>query len=140
MSQPMHQPSPQLFFETVNAYQRSASLKAAIELNLFSLIGQGKNTSRDLAPACGASERGVRILCDYLVVIGFLSKEGQIYRLTPDSAAFLDRNSPAYLGSAVEFLLSPMLTNAFQDITATVRKGGTVLSEGGTVSPENPIW
>jgi len=140
MSQSSHQPSPQLFFETVNAYQRSAALKAAVELNLFSLIGQGENTSRDLATACGASERGIRILVDYLVVIGFLLKEGQSYRLTPDSAVFLDRNSPGYLGGAIEFLLSPMLTSGFQDVAASVRKGGTVLSEGGTVSPENPIW
>ena len=140
MSQPIYQPSPQLFFDTVNAYQRTASLKAAIELNLFSLIGQGENTSHDLAAVCGASERGVRILCDYLVVIGFLLKEGQSYRLSPDSAVFLDRNSPGYLGGAVEFLLSPMLTSAFQDVAASVRKGGTVLSEGGTVSPEHPIW
>ena len=140
MSQPIYQPSPQLFFDTVNAYQRTASLKAAIELNLFSLIGQGENTSHDLATVCGASERGVRILCDYLVVIGFLLKEGQSYRLSPDSAVFLDRNSPGYLGGAVEFLLSPMLTSAFQDVAASVRKGGTVLSEGGTVSPEHPVW
>jgi ubiquinone/menaquinone biosynthesis C-methylase UbiE len=140
MSQPIHQPSPQLFFETVNAYQRTASLRAAIELNLFSLISQGENTSRDLAAACGASERGIRILCDYLVVIGFLFKEGQSYRLTPDSAVFLDKNSPAYLGGAIEFLLAPMLMNAFQDVTACVRKGGTVLSENGTVSPDHPIW
>jgi ubiquinone/menaquinone biosynthesis C-methylase UbiE len=140
MSQPTHQPSPQLFFDTVNAYQRSASLKAAIELDLFSLIGKGKNTARDLAAAWGASERGARILCDYLVVIGFLLKEGQSYRLTADSAVFLDRNSPGYIGSSIEFLLSPMLTSAFQDVAASVRRGGTVLSEDGTVSPEHPIW
>src|SRR5262249_48284061 len=140
MSQPMHQPSPQLFFDTVNAYQRTASLKAAIELDLFGLIGQGKNTARDLARACAASERGVRILCDYLVVIGFLLKERQSYRLTADSAVFLDRNSQGYIGGSIEFLLSPMLTSAFQDVAASVRKGGTLLSEGGTVSPENPIW
>ena len=73
-------------------------------------------------------------------MIGFLLKEGQSYRLTSDSAVFLDRNSPAYLGSSIEFLLSPMLTTAFQDLAASVRKGGTVLSEGGTVSPEHPIW
>src|SRR5262245_32794802 len=104
MSQASHQPSPQLFFDTVNAYQRSASLKAAIELDVFSLIAQGENTSRDLAAACGASERGARILCDYLVVLGFLLKEGSSYRLSADSAVFLDRNSPGYMGSSVEFL------------------------------------
>src|SRR5215213_2810889 len=35
MSTPPPQPSPTLFFETVNAYQRTAAIRAAIELGLF---------------------------------------------------------------------------------------------------------
>ena len=53
----------------------------------------------------------MRILCDYLVIIGFLTKEDASYRLTPDTAMFLDRRSPAYLGTAERFLSSPMLTD-----------------------------
>src|SRR5438309_2405272 len=70
------QPSPALFFETMNAYQRTACLKGAIELNLFTAIAEGADTAETLARRCGASERGVRILCDYLVIIGFLTKDG----------------------------------------------------------------
>jgi ubiquinone/menaquinone biosynthesis C-methylase UbiE len=140
MSKPMPQPSPELFFDTVNAYQRTVALKAAIELDLFSCIGQGRKTSQELARTCGTSERGMRILCDYLVVIGFLTKQEQRYGLTPDSAMFLDRHSPGYLGGALEFLLSPMLTDGFKDITAIVRKGGTIMSDTGTLSPEHPVW
>jgi ubiquinone/menaquinone biosynthesis C-methylase UbiE len=136
----MPQPSPELFFDTVNAYQRTVALKAAIELDLFSCIGQGRKTSQELARTCGTSERGMRILCDYLVVIGFLTKQEQRYGLTPDSAMFLDRHSPGYLGGALEFLLSPMLTDGFKDITAIVRKGGTIMSDTGTLSPEHPVW
>jgi Dimerisation domain len=60
------QPSPQAFFETVNAYQRPSALKTAIELNLFTAIAEGKNTADALALRCQASPRGVRILADYL--------------------------------------------------------------------------
>ena len=140
MSKAMPQPSPELFFNTVNAYQRTAALKAAIELDMFSCIGQGRETSQELAGKCGTSERGIRILCDYLVVLGFLTKHEGRYALTPDSAMFLDRHSPGYLGGALEFLLSPMLTDAFKDVAACVRKGGTVMPEEGTVSAEHPIW
>lgn len=133
-------PSPTLFFETINAYQRTEALKAAIELDLFTAIGEGKTTAAALAPACGCAERGARTLCDYLVVIGFLTKEGDRYALTADSAAFLDRRSPAYLGGAVGFLTSPMLRDGFQHLTAAVRKGGTAASEEGTVAPEHPVW
>jgi ubiquinone/menaquinone biosynthesis C-methylase UbiE len=133
------QPSPELFFETLNAYQRTAALKAAIELDLFTAIGEGAHTAEALARHCETSERGMRILCDYLVVIGFLTKDGNRYGLTPDSAAFLDRRSPAYLATATTFLASPTLMEAFSDVVAIVRKGGTVTEEG-TLEPEHPIW
>lgn len=135
-----HQPSPELFFQTVNSYQRTEGLKAAIELEIFSAIGEGKTTTAEIAKRCGASERGTRILCDFLCIMGFLTKEGEHYRLTPDSAMFLDQRSPAYLGSAIEFMLTPMLVDNFKNFAEVVRKGGTVLTEGGTVSPDNPIW
>jgi len=134
------QPSPERFFETINAYQQTASLKAAIELDLFTAIGEGNRTAAAIARRCEASERGTRILCDYLAVIGFLTKEGSQYGLTPDSAMFLDRRSPACIATAVTFLTSPHLMDAFKDHAATVRKGGTTMGEAGTLEPEHPMW
>ena len=141
MSSPgLQQPTPQLFFQTVNAYQRTEALKAAIELEVFTAIGEGKTTSIEIAERSSASERGIRILCDFLCVMGFLIKEGGSYKLTPESAVFLVQSSPAYLGGSIEFMLSPMLTEGFNDLAGAVRKGGTVASEEGTIAPEHPIW
>ena len=137
---PLPQPSPTLFFETLNAYQRTAALKAAIDLDLFTAIGEGITAPKSLATRCAAAERGVRILCDYLTVVGFLTKGESGYSLTPDSAMFLDRRSRAFIGSAVKFLTSPTMTDAFKDLTAVVRKGGTVMSEHGSLEPQHPIW
>ncbi len=133
-------PSPVLLFETINAYQRTAAIRAAIELSLFTAIGEGNTTVEALAARCRAAERGVRILADYLVIGGFLLKRGDQYALTPDAAVFLDERSPAYMGGAVEFLLSPMLTDGFRDLTEAVRQGGTALSPEGTMAPEHPVW
>jgi SAM-dependent methyltransferase len=132
-------PSPALFFETMNAYQRTEALKAAIELGLFTAIGEGVQAVDRLGSHLGASGRGVRILCDYLVVIGFLTKRSGLYGLTPSSATFLDRRSPAYIGSAVEFLASPLLTRGFADVAELVRRGSMANSEG-VVAPEHPVW
>jgi ubiquinone/menaquinone biosynthesis C-methylase UbiE len=140
MSSPAKQPTPQLFFQTINAYQQTEGLKAAIELETFTAIGEGKTTAPEIAKRCRTSERGMRILCDFLCIIGFLSKDGKSYSLTPDSAMFLDKHSPAYLGGVTEFMLSPMLTDPFKNFTEAVRKGGTTMPEGGTVSHDNPIW
>lgn len=139
-SQSAQQPSPELFFQTINAYQRTEGLKAAIELDTFTAIGEGNTKIPEIAKRCGTSERGMRILCDFLSIMGFLNKDGSRYSLTPDSAMFLDKRSGAYLGGAVEFMLSPMLTEGFKDFAQAVRKGGTVMPDGGTVAPDNPIW
>jgi len=134
------QPSPELIFDTLNAYQRTACLKAAIELDVFTAIAEGSQTANAIAKRCQTSERGMRILCDYLVIIGFLTKQGNQYGLTPDSGVFLDRRSPAFMGGALRFLSSPLLTGDFQDVAAIVRKGGTAATGEGTVAAENPIW
>jgi ubiquinone/menaquinone biosynthesis C-methylase UbiE len=140
MTSPAQQPSPQLFFQTINAYQRSEALKAAIELEVFTAIGEGNSSAADIAKRCNASGRGIRILCDFLCIMGFLTKDGDRYSLTPDSAMFLDSRSPAYLGGAIEFIASSTLTDGFKNFAEAVRKGGTTMSDGGTVAPENPIW
>ena len=106
MSSPAtQQPTPQLFFQTINSYQRTEALKAAIELEVFTAIGEGNSAVPEIAKRCQTSERGMRILCDYLCIMGFLAKGGGRYSLTRDSAVFLDKRSPAYLGGAIEFLL-----------------------------------
>jgi hypothetical protein len=133
-------PSPGEIFKTLTAYQDSAALKAALELDLFTVIGENGATAAELARRCNAAERGVRILCDYVTVLGFLEKRDDRYHLTKDSAAFLNKKSPAYAGGAAEFLLSDHLTKAFADVAAAVRKGGTVLPGAGSMAPEHPMW
>jgi SAM-dependent methyltransferase len=134
------QPTPALFFETISAYQRSEAIKSAIELDLFTAIGEGNHTAAQIASRCQVSERGSRILCDYLAMMGFLTKDGNSYGLTQDSAVFLDRRSPAYMGSAVEFILSDHIMEGFKHLTESVRKGGTATSDDGTLAPEHPVW
>jgi ubiquinone/menaquinone biosynthesis C-methylase UbiE len=133
-------PSPALFFDTMNAYQRTAAVKGAIQLDVFTAIGEGNSTASAIAGRCDTSERGMRILCDYLVIIGFLTKDSANYRLTPDTAMFLDRRSPAFLGTAERFLTAPTLMDAFKDVPAIVRDGGSVMSAHGTMEPDHPIW
>src|SRR5690349_3453506 len=106
-------PSPQLYFETINAFHKAGALKAAIDLELFTAIGAGAATVQEMAARCGASERGIRILSDYLTIAGFLVKDGVRYALTGDSAAFLDRKSPAYVGASAKFFFTPAISEAF---------------------------
>jgi 2-polyprenyl-3-methyl-5-hydroxy-6-metoxy-1,4-benzoquinol methylase len=132
------QPSPALIFETLNGYQRSQAIKTAIELELFTAIGEGKTTVPEIAQRCGASERGTRIVCDYLTVHGFLTKQGDDYSLTPDSATFLDKRSPAYMGTVSNFILSSYIREPFEKLTETVRNG--FYASDTALEPDHPMW
>ena len=133
-------PSAEIVLDTLFAYQRSAALKSAIELDVFTAIDAGDTTAQPLAARCQASERGIRILCDYLTTIGLLTKSDGAYGLTPESAAFLSQRSPAYLGTTARFLLRPELRQNLEQLTDAVRRGGVSPLGANTVSDENPIW
>ena len=84
--------NPGIVFEMVQAHQRTAALCAAIQLDVFRAVGEGPGDAASIARHCSASERGIRILCDFLVINGVLAKEDGHYRHTPSSAAFRDRS------------------------------------------------
>jgi 2-polyprenyl-3-methyl-5-hydroxy-6-metoxy-1,4-benzoquinol methylase len=128
-----------LFFDTVQAYQRTAALRAAIELDLFTAIDDGAQTVPAIAQRIQSSERGTRILCDHLTIVGFLIKQGDRYQLTPDSTVFLSKHSPAYMGGTMAFLAAPDVVHHFDDLATTIRRGSIPKSES-TVADENPVW
>jgi len=82
----------------------------------------------------------VRILCDFLTIMGLLTKAGSEYSLGLEASLFLDRNSQAYFGGAARFILDPQLINPFWDLAQIVRTGRTTMSDQGTVSYDHPIW
>lgn len=132
--------TPGLVFEMLQAHQRTAALKAAIDLDLFRAVGEGPGDVASIARQCSASERGIRILCDFLTIYGVLAKEDGHYRHTPTSAAFLDPRSPSSLASIAQFLGNPANREPYEHLAEIVRTGRTVLAGDGSVEPENPIW
>src|SRR5258708_4010313 len=137
---PAAQPNPVKIFDTVQGYQRAFVLKAAVELDVFTAIAKGGHTVAEIAKACAASERGVRILCDSLVILGFLSKSGDRYTLTDDSAFFLDSRSPAYMGKALKFLLHPTQLKNVEALAETVRRGSCAADQDTILGADDPLW
>ncbi|MBF0544474.1 MAG: methyltransferase type 12 [Candidatus Riflebacteria bacterium] len=131
---------PELFLEAACSYQRTAALKAAIDLELFTSISRKGSTVLDISEKCRASERGIRILCDYLTVDGFLIKVNDFYYLTPSSAMFLNQEFPTYVGGELRFLNSQTLMGAFKHLAEAVRVGETVLPDDGVITECHPIW
>jgi SAM-dependent methyltransferase len=135
----MTQPSPDQFLDALLGYQKTAALKAALALDLFTAVAAEGGAVARIAACTGAAERGVRILCDYLTVQGFLAKVDGRYRVTESTAIFLTTTSPAYMGSVADFLAAPeMMALWLADPVSFVRNGG---SPGlANIAPENPVW
>ena len=137
-TQQRQQVSPFRLFQAINAYQLTDAIRSAIELDIFTAIGAGHSTPVAVARHCGIAERGARMLCDFLVVHGFLTKSALEYALTDDSAMFLDRKSPAYMGACTRFLLNDSLRKRFLALSDAVRYGGA--SDPMALEPESSIW
>ncbi|MEO8650546.1 MAG: class I SAM-dependent methyltransferase [Acidobacteriota bacterium] len=133
-------PDPQPIWQLMTGFQMSAAYKTAVELELFTKIAEGNTTTAAIAGACGAAERGIRILADTMTVVGLLTKSGSDYALTETAAAFLDKKNPMYLGSCVEFIMSEGQRRGFDDLTNAVRNGGSQVKGEASMDPDSPMW
>ena len=123
--------------QALTSYQLAQALKGAIELELFTHIAAGAVTVDAIAPLCGGTQKGVRVLCDYLTVHGLLIKSGNRYALAPDTAALLDKRSPRYMGQVAGFFTHPVMVAKYNDVAALVRRGGAA---DHTLSPNEEMW
>ena len=129
--------NPGRIHQALTSYQLAQAVKGAIELDLFTHIAAGAVTPSKIAILCGGTEKGVRVLCDYLTVHGFLAKSNGEYSLLPDTAPLLNRNSPTYMGSVAQFFTHPVMIAKYNDVAELVRNGGAA---DHTLEPNEPMW
>lgn len=96
--------SPQRIMEMAWGYAPPLILTAALSHRFFDLIEERPKNVEELASASGCAPRGVRSIANALVGFGFLSKDSEgRYSLTPESATFLVKNKPGYIGGFIEY-------------------------------------
>ena len=82
------------------------TLLSAVELDLFTVLGDKALTARQLQNALELHPRGVADFLDTLVALDVLARAGEgetaQNRNTEDAAHFLDRNSSAYIGGFLD--------------------------------------
>ncbi len=94
--------TPGLVFDMMQAHQRTAALKAAIDLDVFRAVGDGPGDVASIARHTKSSERGIRILCDFLAIYGVLVKENGSTGTRPPAPCFSIRARPrAWLQSHI---------------------------------------
>jgi len=99
---------PGHIMQTATAFWASKVLLTAVELDLFSTLGDREMTAPQLGEQLGLHPRGTYDFFDALVALKFLERDGDgpqgKYMNTPETAAFLDKKSPKYIGGMPKML------------------------------------
>ena len=99
-------PSPIL--QTATAFWPSKVLLTAVELGVFTTLGDSAMTAMQLGERLKLHPRGTYDFFDTLVALKFLNREGDgpagRYSNTPETATFLDKSKPKYIGGMLEML------------------------------------
>ncbi len=98
--------SPARIMEVGMAFWPAKVLLSAVKLGVFTELGNGAKTGAELRDSLGLHERATSDFFDTLVALKFLERDGEgsesKYRNTVETGAFLDRNSPAFVGGFLE--------------------------------------
>ncbi len=101
-------------------------LLSALELELFTKLDGTGMTALELQNALGLHSRANPDFFDALVALRFLDRDGDgpqgRYRNTPETALFLDRKSPAFIGGFLE-MCNARLYRFWGDLTEALRTG-----------------
>ena len=146
---PVQPTDPAHILQIGMGFWASKTLLSAIELELFTHLGDGEQTGEELAAALDLHERSRYDFLDALVALGLLARDGNgrdaRYHNTPETARFLDKRSPAYLGGILEMANARLygfwgtLTEALHtgEPQNEIKTGAPGLFEGVYADPES---
>ncbi len=100
----------------------SKTLLSAIELGLFTELAKGSLDAKALTKRLNLHPRSARDFFDALVALGMLRRIGTRYANTPDTALFLDRAKPSYVGGILE-MANARLYRFWGSLTEALRTG-----------------
>jgi ubiquinone/menaquinone biosynthesis C-methylase UbiE len=129
---------PEQLVETLFAFVRTAVLKAAVDLELFTHIARGRRSADEIAGAANADGRATRVVLDALVAQGFLGKREGGYSLNPVTEMLLVKDSPSYAGDFSRIITNPRLWQAMGELAAIVRTGTP--PEAMIEVPDHEFW
>ena len=143
-----HSPNPEQILQIGLGFWASKTLLSAVELGLFTVLSETELSGEDIAAELGLHERSRFDFLDALVSLSLLQRAGSgpgaVYSNTPDTAIFLDKNSPGYLGGILEMANARLygfwgsLTEALQtgEPQNEIKAGAPGLFEGVYADPD----
>jgi O-methyltransferase domain/Dimerisation domain len=104
----------------------SKTVLSAVELELFTHLGGESMTGEEIGEELSLHPRGIYDFLDALVALKLLERDGDgsdgRYRNTEETAMFLDKRSPAYIGGILE-MSNARLYRFWGDLTEALQTG-----------------
>src|SRR3954451_3229382 len=114
--------SPEHIMQVGMGFWASKTLLSAIEMELFTQLADHPQDLETLRARAGLHRRSARDFFDALVALGFLERNGGVYRNAPDSDTFLDKHKPSYIGGILE-MANARLYGFWGSLTDALRTG-----------------
>jgi hypothetical protein len=118
----MEPPNPEHILKTGLAFWPAKTLLSAVEMAVFTELDKHPGDLATLQGRLGLHPRGARDFLDALVALGFLQRTDGIYRNTPETALFLDKTKPSYIGGILE-MANHRLYPFWGSLTTALRTG-----------------
>jgi (2Fe-2S) ferredoxin/predicted O-methyltransferase YrrM len=112
--------------ERIRAFQESRAILTALELDMFTAVGEGGAAS-EIAAKTGTNSRATEMLLNALTAIGLLVKQEAIFRDTPLARRYFTAASPDNARPAL--LHTAHLWHSWSHLSASVRAGTAVQRE-----------
>ncbi len=120
------EPDPSHIMQLGMGFFGSRALLTAVELELFTHLGADQLTGEAIGKRLGLHARAIPDFPDALLALGLLRREGDgpkaLYSNTAETAIFLDKNSPQYIGGILE-MAGSRLYRFWGDLTEALRTG-----------------
>lgn len=118
--------NPSKLLEVGFSFWASKVVLTAVELEIFTILGDRAMTGEELGQKAGLHPRGIRDFFDTLLALGFLERDGDgpkaRYKNTPSTAYYLDKNKPEYVGGILE-MCNSRLYKFWNDLPAALKTG-----------------
>ena len=114
---------PDPLLQTIRSFWESRAILTAIELDIFTAVGNGASAS-EAAQKAGTDPRATEMLLNAIVACGLLKKRGDLYENTAVSARYLSGDGKN--DSRAALMHTAHLWHTWTPLTDVVRKGGPV--------------
>jgi hypothetical protein len=116
--------NPGRILSTSGSYWETCTLHAGVKLDIFTIIGNNRVDSENMADKLDSDKRGVKMLLNALAAMEFLEKKDGKYGNTPLSSTFLCKDSSRYIGHII--MHHHHLVDSWIKLDEAVRSGAPV--------------